>query len=91
MVPFPRNDSRIQSLVQPRYLDVEVPKAPDDTRPIALFDLNGTLTSHTAIRCNVGVNKMRPGINHLMRLHVSDCLSHEPFSIFHQSMEAFHF
>ena len=84
IVPFPRNDSKWQSakpsakvLAQPRFLDLEVPKAPNDTRPIALFDLNGTLTSHTAKRRSAGVNKMRPGVHHLMRLHVSHC---PPFS-----------
>jgi hypothetical protein len=41
-----------------------------DTRIILLFDLNGTLTSHTSKRGSSGVNKMRPGIHHLRRLQV---------------------
>ena len=41
-----------------------------DPRPIILFDLNGTLTSHTAKRRSAGVNKMRPGTRHLRRLQV---------------------
>ena len=77
IVPFPGNDSRwrpgnasSKAVARPRFLDLEVPRAPNDTRPIALFDLNGTLTSHTAKRRSAGVNKIRPGIHHLMRLHV---------------------
>ena len=41
-----------------------------DPRPIVLFDLNGTLTSHTAKRRSAGANKMRPGTPHLRRLQV---------------------
>ena len=45
--------------------------AGQDTRPILLFDLNGTLTSHTAARRSAGRSLMRPGIPHLRRLQVS--------------------
>ena len=41
-----------------------------DPRPIVLFDLNGTLTSHTASRRSAGTNKMRPGTPDLRRLQV---------------------
>ena len=43
---------------------------PNDDRPVLLFDLNGTLTSHTAQRKSVGITKIRPGIQHLRRLTV---------------------
>lgn len=39
-------------------------------KAIILFDLNGTLTSHTVQRYSAGVNKMRPGLHHLRRLQV---------------------
>ncbi|DBA99939.1 TPA: hypothetical protein ACH3X1_013819 [Trebouxia sp. C0004] len=39
-----------------------------DARPILLFDLNGTLTSHTAAKRSSGKSLMRPGIYHLRRL-----------------------
>ncbi|KAL0051579.1 hypothetical protein WJX82_010299 [Trebouxia sp. C0006] len=39
-----------------------------DSRPILLFDLNGTLTSHTAAKRSSGKSLMRPGIHHLRRL-----------------------
>ena len=42
-----------------------------DPRPIVLFDLNGTLTSHTSKRRSAGSNKMRPGTPQLRRLQVS--------------------
>lgn len=41
-----------------------------DARPILLFDLNGTITSHTAKRRSSGINKPRPGVHHLRRLLV---------------------
>ncbi len=41
-----------------------------DSRPILLFDLNGTLTSHTAAKRSSGKSLMRPGIHHLRRLQV---------------------
>lgn len=41
-----------------------------DPRPILLFDLNGTITSHTAKRRSSGINRPRPGIQHLRRLQV---------------------
>lgn len=42
-----------------------------DAPPLLLFDLNGTLTSHTFVRRSCGRNRMRPGTNHLRRLQVS--------------------
>ena len=42
-----------------------------DTRPILLFDLNGTLTSHTAARHSSGKTLIRPGTHHLRRLQAS--------------------
>jgi hypothetical protein len=41
-----------------------------DAAPLLLFDLNGTLTSHTAVRRGAGCNRMRPGTHHLRRLQV---------------------
>ena len=41
-----------------------------DSRSILLFDLNGTLTSHTAAKRSSGKSLMRPGIHHLRRLQV---------------------
>ena len=40
----------------------------EDSRPILLFDLNGTLTSHTSKRRSAGRNCPRPGTHHLRRL-----------------------
>ena len=49
---------------------------------VLLFDLNGTLTSHTARRRSTGANKLRPGIEHLLRLKVSvDCRRSQSDSI----------
>jgi len=51
-----------------------IPKVPYDLQargnrlPILLFDLNGTITSHTSMRRSAGRNEMRPGIHHLRRL-----------------------
>lgn len=42
-----------------------------DMRPILLFDLNGTLTQHTAARRSTGKSVLRPGTHHLLRLLVS--------------------
>lgn len=42
-----------------------------DSRPILLFDLNGTLTSHTAARHSSGKTLIRPGTHHLRRLQAS--------------------
>lgn len=83
IVPFPGNGispgkkGRRQSggANEGRYLDIAAEGLPTDTRPILLFDLNGTLTSHTAQRKSAGINLMRPGIHHLMRLHVSTPLA----------------
>lgn len=58
--------------VPQRFLDVTA-GPPGDTRPILLFDLNGTLTSHTAQRRSAGLNLVRPGIHHLMQLQVGSC------------------
>lgn len=41
-----------------------------DSRILLLFDLNGTLTSHTSQRKSAGVNRMRPGLQELRRLQV---------------------
>jgi hypothetical protein len=41
-----------------------------DNRIILLFDLNGTLTSHTSKRRSAGINRMRPGLDHMQRLQV---------------------
>lgn len=41
-----------------------------DSRIMLLFDLNGTLTSHTSQRRSAGVNRMRPGLQALSRLQV---------------------
>lgn len=41
-----------------------------DPRPIILFDLNGTLTQHTAVRNSTGNTMLRPGIEHLVKLQV---------------------
>lgn len=46
----------------------------EDKRPILLFDLNGTLTSHTAARHSSGKTLIRPGIQHLRRVQVSKSL-----------------
>eukprot|EP00798_Chlamydomonas_sp_ICE-L_P013201 gene13201-19036_t len=43
-----------------------VPK--QDNRIILLFDLNGTLTSHTSKRRSAGVNQLRHGLRELARL-----------------------
>lgn len=42
--------------------------AEEDPRPLLLFDMNGTLTSHTAARRSAGRNLPRPGTPHLRRL-----------------------
>lgn len=44
------------------------PTPSPDPRPILLFDLNGTLTSHTAERKTSGVTLARPGTPALLRL-----------------------
>lgn len=44
-----------------------------DSRIVLLFDLNGTLTSHTSKRRSAGINRMRPGLLHLQRLQVCSC------------------
>ena len=56
--------------------DVRVLVKLDDERryppqkPIILFDLNGTLTSHTSQRRSAGINRLQPGMHHLRRLLV---------------------
>lgn len=82
IVPFPKQQASPDAAwakAQPmsdkpqaaqRFLDVQPPGKAEDMRPILLFDLNGTLTSHTAQRRSAGVNLMRPGIHHLMQLQV---------------------
>ena len=42
----------------------------EDALPILLFDLNGTLTNHTASRRGSGATVVRPGVQHLRRLKV---------------------
>ncbi|KXZ44994.1 hypothetical protein GPECTOR_60g773 [Gonium pectorale] len=44
------------------------PGAPADPRVILLFDLNGTLTSHTSVRKAQGITRLRPGTSSLLRL-----------------------
>jgi hypothetical protein len=46
----------------------------DDQPPLLLFDLNGTLTSHTAARNSSGVTRLRPCIELLRRLQVRVCV-----------------
>lgn len=41
-----------------------------DKRITLLFDLNGTLTSHTSKRRSAGINRMRPGLDNMQRLQV---------------------
>ena len=55
--------------VPQRFLDTAA-GPPGDMRPILLFDLNGTLTTHTAQKRSAGVNLVRPGVHHLMQLQV---------------------
>ena len=45
------------------------PKDPD-SRPIVLFNLNGTLTSHISQPRSSGITTVRPGTHHLRRLQV---------------------
>lgn len=53
--------------IEAHFVDEDVSA---DSRPVLLFDLNGTLTSHTAAKRSSGKSLMRPGINHLRRLQV---------------------
>lgn len=53
--------------VPKRFLDV----ASTDKRPIVVWDLNGTLTCHTAAKNSSGQTIIRDGIRHLRRLEVS--------------------
>ena len=53
--------------VQAHFVDEDISA---DSRPILLFDLNGTLTSHTAAKRSSGKSLMRPGVHHLRRLQV---------------------
>ena len=72
IVPFRRVSSpgnpNVPGGVAGYFVDEQVGQ---DTRPILLFDLNGTLTSHTAAKRGSGRSLMRPGIQHLRRLQVS--------------------
>lgn len=43
-------------------------------KPILMFDANGVLTSHTAMRRSSGLHKARPGTPHLRRLKVGPWL-----------------
>ncbi|KAA6429781.1 MAG: P-loop containing nucleoside triphosphate hydrolase [Trebouxia sp. A1-2] len=51
--------------IEAQFVDEDISA---DSRPILLFDLNGTLTSHTAAKRSSGKSLMRPGIHHLRRL-----------------------
>jgi hypothetical protein len=42
----------------------------DHEPPLLLFDLNGTLTSHTAARNSSGITRLRPCIHLLRKLQV---------------------
>lgn len=53
--------------IEAQFVDEDISA---DSRPILLFDLNGTLTSHTAAKRSSGKSLMRPGIHHLRRLQV---------------------
>jgi hypothetical protein len=44
------------------------PKLTRHDKPLILFDLSGTLTNHTSDRYNSGTIKLRPGLEHLLRL-----------------------
>lgn len=77
IVPFKRKGRQSQGALSPSgvsntpgsiegyFVDDDVSQ---DPRPILLFDLNGTLTSHTAAKRSSGKSLMRPGIHHLRRL-----------------------
>ena len=69
-----------------RFVDEE---AGQDTRPILLFDLNGTLTSHTAAKRSAGRSLMRPGIHHLRRLQVSSN-THTAHESLHAGLQGWH-
>lgn len=47
---------------------------PEDSRITLLFDLNGTLTTHTSRRRSAGRNRLRPGLKELLRLKVGSSL-----------------
>ena len=44
------------------------PKLTKHDKPLILFNLNGTLTNHTSKRHSTGIIKLRPGLEHLLRL-----------------------
>jgi hypothetical protein len=81
VVPFSRNGRPADGQPSPgrharsggrAYLDDEDDDGPGrlDARAILLFDLNGTLTSHTSKRRSAGRNRPRPGTRELRRLLV---------------------
>ena len=63
--PRPRRPNPGSSPGGALFLDA---RDPPDAPPLLLFDLNGTLTSHTTARRSAGRNSMRPGTHHLRRL-----------------------
>lgn len=75
IVPFQRRPKSshipegLPGSIPGRFLDDD--SSSQDTRPILLFDLNGTLTSHTAARHSSGKTLIRPGTHHLRRLQAS--------------------
>ena len=73
VVPFPAKFRQKQTLVSGTPGSVPacfVDSDSSDPRPVLLFDLNGTLTSHRAAKRGSGRSLMRPGIHHLRRLQV---------------------
>ncbi len=77
IVPFKRRgkhsplgsptDNNNPGSIEGYFVDEDISQ---DPRPILLFDLNGTLTSHTAAKRSSGKSLMRPGVFHLRRLQV---------------------
>jgi hypothetical protein len=64
------NHPNTSSSLKPDYKDIDNNSANKkaDTRAILLFDLNGTLTSHTTMRRSVGKHQARPGTHLLKQL-----------------------
>lgn len=66
------NHSNTRTSLKPDYKDVDNSNNSEnkkvDTRAILLFDLNGTLTSHTTMRRSVGKHQARPGTHLLNQL-----------------------
>ncbi len=70
VTPGPAIDSQVISTpghgTDPRV--TPAPSRATDPRVILLFDLNGTLTSHTSVRKASGITRLRPGVQHLVEL-----------------------